>query len=85
MLITLSVFCLALETVLQFSSLVQVLTLTFCVCFFVVFFQGGAPAAHPEDELARLTKKMLFDMDNPPSDEYFGKTSAVYLVFLFLF
>lgn len=29
--------------------------------------------AHPEDELERLTKKMLFDMDNPPSEEYFGK------------
>lgn len=35
--------------------------------------QGGAPMAHPEDELERLTKKMLFDMDNPPSQEYFGK------------
>lgn len=32
--------------------------------------------AHPEDELERLTKKMLFDMDNPPSDEYFGERSA---------
>lgn len=30
-------------------------------------------SAHPEDELERLTKKMLFDMDNPPSEEYFGK------------
>lgn len=29
--------------------------------------------AHPEDELERLTKKMLYDMDNPPSEEYFGK------------
>lgn len=35
--------------------------------------QGSAPIAHPEDELERLTKKMLFDMDNPPSEEYFGK------------
>lgn len=35
--------------------------------------QGSAPIAHPEDELERLTKKMLFDMDNPPSDEYFGE------------
>lgn len=32
--------------------------------------------AHPEDELERLTKKMLFDMDNPPSEEYFGKRST---------
>lgn len=35
--------------------------------------QGSAPITHPEDELERLTKKMLFDMDNPPSEEYFGK------------
>ena len=32
--------------------------------------------AHPEDELERLTKKMLFDMDNPPSEEYFGKKDS---------
>lgn len=32
--------------------------------------------AHPEDELERLTKKMLFDMDNPPSEEYFGEHRA---------
>lgn len=35
--------------------------------------QTGASVAHPEDELERLTKKMLFDMDNPPSQEYFGE------------
>jgi len=50
--------------------------------------QGGAPVAHPEDELERLTKKMLFDMDNPPSEEYFGKiltlTSSIYASFFFL-
>ncbi|TNN74141.1 Lipoma-preferred partner [Liparis tanakae] len=38
---------------------------------------GGAHTAHPEDELERLTKKMLFDMDNPPSEEYFD--TAEYL------
>ncbi|XP_044525444.1 lipoma-preferred partner [Gracilinanus agilis] len=27
----------------------------------------------PEDELEHLTKKMLYDMENPPSDEYFGR------------
>uniref|UniRef100_A0A3Q2E7Q4 LIM domain containing preferred translocation partner in lipoma n=1 Tax=Cyprinodon variegatus TaxID=28743 RepID=A0A3Q2E7Q4_CYPVA len=37
---------------------------------------GGAPVAHPEDELERLTKKMLFDMDNPPSEEYFGRCAS---------
>lgn len=46
-------------------------------------FQGGQtgslgpPAApssfRPEDELEHLTKKMLYDMENPPSDEYFGE------------
>lgn len=38
--------------------------------------QGSTPMAHPEDELERLTKKMLFDMDNPPSEEYFGERST---------
>ncbi|XP_017279014.1 lipoma-preferred partner isoform X2 [Kryptolebias marmoratus] len=38
--------------------------------------KGGAPTAHPEDELDRLTKKMLFDMDNPPSEDYFGRCAS---------
>ncbi|XP_034385937.1 lipoma-preferred partner isoform X1 [Cyclopterus lumpus] len=38
--------------------------------------KGGAHMAHPEDELERLTKKMLFDMDNPPSEEYFGRCAS---------
>ncbi|KAM3850252.1 lipoma-preferred partner [Diretmus argenteus] len=41
--------------------------------------KGGVPSnqvAHPEDELERLTKKMLFDMDNPPSEEYFGRCAS---------
>ncbi|KAM9762664.1 lipoma-preferred partner isoform 2-T4 [Menidia menidia] len=38
--------------------------------------KGNAPVAHPEDELERLTKKMLFDMDNPPSEEYFGRCAS---------
>lgn len=42
-------------------------------CFLVPCPQTGASVAHPEDELERLTKKMLFDMDNPPSEEYFGE------------
>ncbi|XP_069753773.1 lipoma-preferred partner isoform X2 [Narcine bancroftii] len=33
----------------------------------------NAPAPRPEDELDRLTKKMLFDMEHPPSDDYFGQ------------
>ncbi|XP_041119118.1 lipoma-preferred partner homolog isoform X2 [Polyodon spathula] len=32
-------------------------------------------AARPEDELERLTKKMLYDMEHPPSEEYFGRCS----------
>ncbi|XP_054138928.1 lipoma-preferred partner isoform X3 [Melozone crissalis] len=32
-----------------------------------------ASSARPEDELEHLTKKMLYDMENPPSDEYFGR------------
>ncbi|XP_068174592.1 lipoma-preferred partner isoform X2 [Antennarius striatus] len=38
--------------------------------------KGNTPMAHPEDELERLTKKMLFDMDNPPSEEYFGRCAS---------
>lgn len=46
-------------------------------------FQGGLPGSvgppavptsfRPEDELEHLTKKMLYDMENPPADEYFGE------------
>lgn len=36
----------------------------------------SAPVAHPEDELERLTKKMLYDMDHPPSEEYFGRCAS---------
>lgn len=38
--------------------------------------KSSAPVAHPEDELERLTKKMLFDMDNPPSEEFFGRCAS---------
>uniref|UniRef100_A0A8C6TYD5 LIM domain containing preferred translocation partner in lipoma n=1 Tax=Neogobius melanostomus TaxID=47308 RepID=A0A8C6TYD5_9GOBI len=41
-----------------------------------VVLQGSAPVAHPEDELERLTKKMLFDMDHPPSEDYFGRCAS---------
>ncbi|NXS78178.1 LPP protein, partial [Erpornis zantholeuca] len=34
---------------------------------------SSTPAFRPEDELEHLTKKMLYDMENPPSDEYFGR------------
>ncbi|XP_032081119.1 lipoma-preferred partner, partial [Thamnophis elegans] len=30
-------------------------------------------AFRPEDEIEQLTKKMLYDMENPPSEEYFGR------------
>lgn len=43
----------------------------------VSFPQTGASVAHPEDELERLTKKMLFDMDHPPSEEYFGEWTSL--------
>ncbi|KPP63316.1 hypothetical protein Z043_118438, partial [Scleropages formosus] len=42
---------------------------------------GSGPGAQqkgaaPEDELERLTKKMLYDMEHPPSEEYFGRCSS---------
>ncbi|XP_036378242.1 lipoma-preferred partner isoform X3 [Megalops cyprinoides] len=30
----------------------------------------------PDEELDRLTKKMLYDMNNPPAEEYFGRCSC---------
>ncbi|XP_048719256.1 lipoma-preferred partner isoform X2 [Caretta caretta] len=36
---------------------------------------SDAPLFRPEDELEHLTKKMLYDMENPPSDDYFGRCS----------
>ncbi|KAJ7324634.1 hypothetical protein JRQ81_017654, partial [Phrynocephalus forsythii] len=32
---------------------------------------SNPPLVRPEDELEHLTKKMLYDMENPPSEEYF--------------
>lgn len=61
-------------------------------------FQGGQtgplgppaapPSFRPEDELEHLTKKMLYDMENPPADEYFGEwglglTSDIKVLFCF--
>ncbi|XP_030647231.1 lipoma-preferred partner [Chanos chanos] len=48
-------------------------------------YGGGPPAsqkgpaqstARPEEELDRLTKKMLYDMDHPPAEEYFGRCAS---------
>ncbi|KAI4892020.1 hypothetical protein NFI96_034228 [Prochilodus magdalenae] len=36
----------------------------------------GQSTARPEEELDRLTKKMLYDMDHPPSEEYFGRCAS---------
>ena len=38
--------------------------------------QGVPAGGRPEDELERLTKKMLFDMENPPTEEYFGRNAV---------
>ncbi|XP_063298873.1 lipoma-preferred partner isoform X1 [Pelobates fuscus] len=38
-------------------------------------YPGQSSSLRPEDELDRLTKKMLYDMENPPSEEYFGRCS----------
>ncbi|XP_066519454.1 lipoma-preferred partner isoform X2 [Hoplias malabaricus] len=36
----------------------------------------GQSSARPEEELDRLTKKMLYDMNHPPSEEYFGRCAS---------
>nr|XP_020655541.1 thyroid receptor-interacting protein 6-like isoform X1 [Pogona vitticeps] len=38
-----------------------------------VRYQHQAPPCRPEEELDRLTKKLVYDMNNPPSGEYFGR------------
>ncbi|KAK1795754.1 hypothetical protein P4O66_001233 [Electrophorus voltai] len=37
----------------------------------------GQPTARPDEELDRLTRKMLYDMNNPPSEEYFGQSPSL--------
>uniref|UniRef100_UPI00398E9FD6 thyroid receptor-interacting protein 6 isoform X5 n=1 Tax=Pristiophorus japonicus TaxID=55135 RepID=UPI00398E9FD6 len=41
----------------------------------VSYGPGGTPtqASRPEDELDRITKKLVHDMNNPPTEEYFGR------------
>ncbi|XP_076871219.1 lipoma-preferred partner isoform X2 [Brachyhypopomus gauderio] len=36
----------------------------------------GQPTARPDEELDRLTKKMLYDMNHPPTEEYFGRCAS---------
>ncbi|XP_029975516.1 thyroid receptor-interacting protein 6 isoform X1 [Salarias fasciatus] len=33
----------------------------------------GAATTRPEEELDRLTKKLVYDMNHPPAEEYFGR------------
>lgn len=39
----------------------------------------------PEDELERLTKKLVYDMNHPPSEDYFGTFHAPLLYHKFIF
>lgn len=34
--------------------------------------QQGAALTRPEEELDRLTKKLVYDMNHPPAEDYFG-------------
>ncbi|XP_028299573.1 lipoma-preferred partner isoform X2 [Gouania willdenowi] len=38
--------------------------------------KSSGSMVRPEDELERLTKMIMYDMDNPPSDEYFGRCAS---------
>ncbi|TRY55525.1 hypothetical protein DNTS_014038 [Danionella cerebrum] len=38
-------------------------------------YKGGS-AARPEEELDRLTKKLVYDMNHPPTEEYFGRCAG---------
>lgn len=37
-----------------------------------LFFQQVLATARPEEELDRLTKKLVYDMNHPPVEDYFG-------------
>lgn len=37
--------------------------------------QQGIVTTRPEEELERLTKKLVYDMNHPPSEDYFGTVS----------
>lgn len=50
-------------------------------CSSMFCLQGSAP--RPEEELDRLTKKLVYDMNHPPTEEYFGMLQ--YLMHFFLF
>lgn len=38
--------------------------------------QQGIAASRPEEELERLTKKLVYDMNHPPSEDYFGTVAS---------
>ncbi len=57
-------------------------------CFSMFCQQGAAP--HPEEELDRLTKKLVYDMNHPPTEEYFGMlqhftSSVLYFCFYIIY
>lgn len=37
----------------------------------------GTSTTRPEEELDRLTKKLVYDMNHPPAEDYFGITTAL--------
>lgn len=41
--------------------------------------QQGIVTTRPEEELERLTKKLVYDMNHPPSEDYFGTASSRYI------
>ena len=52
------------------EPLVSILTVSLCVL-------QGAPTSRPEEELDRLTKKLVYDMNHPPVEEYFGMAFVI--------
>lgn len=58
----------------QFWSF-SIFTCDSCVSFFSPLQQGIA-ASRPEEELERLTKKLVYDMNHPPSEDYFGTVAS---------
>ena len=68
--VCLSALCVYLPCV----SICPVCLSTLCLTVLTVSPCGlqGASTPRPEEELDRLTKKLVYDMNHPPVEEYFG-------------
>lgn len=48
----------------------------FLIGLLLLTTQQGTATTRPEEELDRLTKKLVYDMNHPPVEDYFGTAHA---------